>query len=301
MRPSLDQLEALLWIARLGSFRRAAARLHISQPAISSRIREMECQLGFTVLDRSGHTPQLTVEGQEAVRHAEQMIAMAEGFRTRLHRQTIAPPSIRMGAADTFALTYLSLLLERLAALYPTTQIELDIDFSAKLDHKLQTGDLDIAFLTSPGTNELVHSEPLLLLELGWIASPRLLLGQGMLSPADLLSVPIITNPRPSHLYRTVTDWFAADGRVPQRIHTCTSLTIMTKLAVDGFGIAVIPLILVREELRQRRLVALPTRPLPPHYISSAWRVDRDAETHAAIAAQIQSLVARGAAILPLE
>lgn len=292
MRPSLDQLEALLWIAKLGSFRRAAARLNISQPAISSRIREMEEQLGFELLDRSGHAPQLTMAGQETVRHAEQMVALAETFRGRIGRRNMPPTSIRMGAADTFALTCLSPLLERLASLHPDTQVELEIDFSSKLDRKLQLGELDIAFLTSPSSHDAVHSEPLLDLDLGWIASPRLLIGQGKLRPVDLLGLPIITNPRPSHLYRTIMDWFAADGYVPTRVHTCTSLTIMTNLAADGLGITVMPLVLVREELRMRRLVLLQTtEPLPFHYISLAYRLEKDREMLAAIASMARTVV----------
>lgn len=293
MKPSLDQLEALLWIARLGSFRRAAHKLNVSQPAISSRIGELEEQLGFKVLDRSGHKPRLTAEGQEVVRYAEQMIALAESFRSRLLRQNAPPRSIRMGAADTFALTCLSPLLERLAALLPQTQIELDIDFSAKLDRKLQAGELDIAFLTSPSSHETVHAEPLIHLELGWIASPRLLIGPNRLTPADLLALPIITNPRPSHLYRTVMEWFSAGGYVPRRVHTCTSLTIMTNLAADGFGIAVMPLVLVREELRLRRLVSLSTTdPLPSHYISAAYRIDNDRDTLATVTTMAHAIVA---------
>jgi DNA-binding transcriptional LysR family regulator len=292
MRPTLDQLEGLVWIAKLGSFRRAAAKLNISQPAISSRIREMEEQLGFEVLDRSGQTPQLTIGGQEVVRHAEQMVALAESFRSRIGRRNMPPTSIRMGAADTFALTCLSPLLERLASLHPETQVELEIDFSAKLDSKLQLGELDIAFLTSPTQNKMVHSEPLLDLDLGWIASPRLLLGQGKLRPADLLGLPIITNPRPSHLYRTIMDWFAADGCVPTRVHTCTSLTIMTNLAADGLGITVMPLVLVRTEIRMRRLVLLTTNePLPFHYISVAYRMEKDPEMLAGIAAMARTIV----------
>lgn len=293
MKPSLDQLEALLWIAKLGSFRRAAAKLHVSQPAISSRIGELEEQLGFKVVDRSGHKPRLTAEGQEVVRYAEQMIALAENFRSRLVRQNTAHRSIRMGAADTFALTCLSPLLERLAALYPQTQIELDIDFSAKLDRKLQLGELDIAFLTSPNSHDLVYAEPLIHLELGWVASPRLLLGQNRLAPADMLALPIITNPRPSHLYRTVMDWFSADGYIPRRVHTCTSLTIMANLTANGFGIAVMPLVLVREELRLRRLVSLPTTDsLPSHYISAAYRIENDREMLAEITAMAHTIVA---------
>lgn len=292
MRPSLDQLEALLWIAKLGSFRRAARHLNISQPAISGRIREMEDQLGFEVVDRSGRAPCLTSGGQETLRHAEQMIALADSFRGRIVRGNKPVRTIRMGAADTFALTCLSPLLERVASEHPEAQVELDIDFSSKLDRKLQAGELDIAFLTSPSTQDAVHVEPLLNLELGWIAGPRMLLPQGSLRASDLLSLPVMTNPRPSHLYSTILDWFAADGCVPMRIHTCTSLTIMTSLAMAGFGITVMPLILVQEELRSRRVVLLETvERVPSHFISMAYRIERDKELLAAIGAMARTIV----------
>ncbi len=53
MRIRLGQLEALVWISRLGSFRAAARRLNISQPAISGRIRALEDHLGVALIDRS--------------------------------------------------------------------------------------------------------------------------------------------------------------------------------------------------------------------------------------------------------
>ena len=69
MRPRLDQLEALLWIVRLGSFRAAARQLHLSQPAISGRIRELEGELGFAVVDRTEFRPGITPKGAEVVRY----------------------------------------------------------------------------------------------------------------------------------------------------------------------------------------------------------------------------------------
>src|SRR5262245_10517224 len=114
MRLRLDQLEALSWIARLGSFRSAARQLRISQPAVSSRIRELERHLGFAVIDRSGARPRVTPKGGEVVRYAEQMIGLADSLATHFERQPLAR-TIRMGAADTFALTHLPGLLARIA------------------------------------------------------------------------------------------------------------------------------------------------------------------------------------------
>jgi len=294
MRPQLDQLEALLWISKLGSFRSAARKLRLSQPAISSRIRELENQLGISLLDRSRHRPRVTAEGLEVLRHAEQMIGLAESFRARFGDRDRLPKSIRMGAADSFALTHLSALLERLAELHPGTHVDLDIGFSTNLDRKLQAGELDIAFLTAPTPTAQVSVEPLLALELAWLASPRLGLHGRRLAPADLFQRSIITNPGPSHLYSTIHDWFAGAGIVPQRLNTCTSLTIVAKLAADGIGIAVLPPALVRRELARGHLVKLMTTPdLPLHYISVAYRVWTEQGDLAPIANLAHTLVLR--------
>ena len=294
MRPRLDQLEALLWISKLGSFRSAARKLRLSQPAVSSRIRELESQLGISLLDRSRHRPRITAEGLEVLRHAEQMIGLAENFRTRFGERDRLPKSIRMGAADSFALTYLSPLLARLAELHPGTHIDLEVGFSTHLDRKLQAGELDIAFLTAPTANSSVSVEPLLTLEVAWLASPKLELHGRRLGPADLFQRPIITNPGPSHLYSTIHEWFAGAGLVPQRLNTCTSLTIVAKLTADGIGISALPPALVRRELARSQLVRLTAAPeLPFHYISVGYRVWTEQGDLAPIANLAHSLVTR--------
>jgi DNA-binding transcriptional LysR family regulator len=291
MRPRLDQLEALLWISRLGSFRGAARKLRLSQPAVSSRIREMENQLGTLLLDRTGKRARITAEGLEVLRHAEQMIGLAENFTQKFGERGQLPRSIRMGAADSFALTHLSPLLERLAALHPGTHVDLEIGFSAHLDRRLQAGELDIAFLTAPTANSSVCIEPLLDLGVAWFASPKLGIHRRLLAPADLQQRAIITNPSPSHLYGTVQDWFAGAGVVPLRLHTCTSLTIAAKLTADGIGISVLPPVIVRRELARGQLVKLMTTPeLPSHYISAVYRAKGNLGLVASLA---HALVAR--------
>ncbi|MEA3021456.1 MAG: hypothetical protein QOK01_308, partial [Alphaproteobacteria bacterium] len=155
-------------------------------------------------------------------------------------------------------------------------------------------GELDIAFLTSPTPNPSVCIEPLLDLDVAWLASPKLGIHGRRLGPADLQQRSIITNPRPSHLYSTVHDWFAGAGIVPQRLHTCTSLTIAAKLTADGVGISVLPPVVVRRELARGQLIKLMTTPeLPFHYISVAYRIWTDQGNLALVANLAHTLVAR--------
>jgi DNA-binding transcriptional LysR family regulator len=254
MRVRLDQLEALMWIAKLGSFRAAARHLNISQPAVSGRIRELERQTGFAVFDRTQLRPRVTRRGTEIIRFAEQMMLLSEKLTALLSAKHDLVGTIRLGAADSFALTHLSPLLARIAQRHPALHVELDIDFSVNLDRKLRSGELDIAFLHAPTAGPTISIASLVDIELAWFASPRLRLPRRRLAPADLADVPILTNPRPSHLYQTVTEWFGVAGLVAKRINTCNSLSIMTKLTVDGYGIAPLPSVLVGSELKRGAL-----------------------------------------------
>ena len=273
MRVQTGQLEALHWIVRLGSFRAAAAYLHLSQPTISMRIRELERLLGTPLFDRSGYHVVATAAGREMARYAERILGLAEEME---HRHTAAPAfegPIRLGAADTFALTCLSDLLARLEELFPALQVDLQIDFSFNLNVRLQRGELDVAFLTGPVDDGTVQVQPLVRQPLAWIASPRLALPNRVLGPPDIGAQAIITNPRPSHLYRTIREWFAAAGCAPHRVMTCNSLTIMARLAIGGHGVTLLPPAILRSEFELGTLRPLPTDPpIGAHDLLLAYR-----------------------------
>jgi len=275
VRIRLGQLEALVWISRLGSFRAAARRLKISQPAISGRIRALENQLGITMIDRTHVRPHLTRRGADLVRYAERMMELGETIETRLRARESLVGTIRMGSADTFALTHLSPLLTRLASKHPALHIELDIDFSSSLDRKLRAEQLDIAFLNEPTPDPAITIVPLEDIGLAWFAGASLKLPRGPVTPQSLARLPILTNPRPSHLYYTLLGWFGAAGLTPQRLNTCTSLSIIAKLTADGFGVAALPPALVNDEVRGGSLRRLVCRPeLPVHHLTVAYRND---------------------------
>ncbi len=275
MRISLDQVEALVWIARLGSFRAAAHQLNVSQPAISGRIRELERQLGGSLFHRDDYRPKLTDLGAQTVRHAEQILTLARSLEDHADPAKTLRGPIRMGFADSFALIHLPALLAKVEKAYPAAEFEIVIDFSANLDRKLQAGELDLAILTEPELGPDVAAEPLEDLELAWVAGRDLALPTKVLTPSDLKAYPIITNPRPSKLYSTVHEWFASVGDLPQRLYTCNSLSIMANLAAKGFGLSLVPVVLFKPEMKRGTLRMLQVKPaLPRHHLAIAYRVD---------------------------
>ena len=71
---TLKQLEAVYWVARLGTFGAAADRLYTTQSAISKRINELEVFFVTSLFDRSRRTVQLTAKGRELLEAAEEML-----------------------------------------------------------------------------------------------------------------------------------------------------------------------------------------------------------------------------------
>ncbi len=275
MRISLDQVEALVWIARLGSFRAAAHQLNVSQPAISGRIRELERQLGGSLFHRDDYRPRLTDLGMQTVRHAEQILSLARALEDQADPAKTLRGPIRMGFADSFALTHMPALLAKVEKAYPSAEFEIVIDFSANLDRKLQAGQLDFAILTEPELSPDIAVEPLEDLDLAWVAGKGLDLPSRALTPSDLKAYPIITNPRPSKLYATIQEWFASVGDMPTRLYTCNSLSIMANLASKGFGLSLLPVGLFQGEMKRGALRILQVKPaLPKHHLAIAYRID---------------------------
>lgn len=80
MQVDLRHFRAFLTVARLGSFTRAAAQLHVSQPALTVQIRQLEEALGLRLFDRNNRRVLLTASGQQLVGPAERLLAEFDGL-----------------------------------------------------------------------------------------------------------------------------------------------------------------------------------------------------------------------------
>ena len=79
-RIALYHIETLLWINRLGTFAAAAERLNTTQPTVSARVRELENQIGFALVQRAGRTMALTTRGRQFVKECEPLWSSIEAM-----------------------------------------------------------------------------------------------------------------------------------------------------------------------------------------------------------------------------
>ena len=291
VRFNLAQLETLFWVVHLGSFRAAAQRLNVTQPAVSVRIRDLEAAAGGPLFLKGSYRAKPTPLGRELAAQAEHVISACDALEARFASGEELSGAIRIGVADTFAMTCLPELMRGIEKRFPRARAEIRVDFSALLDASIRAGDLDIAVLTAPAPNPLVSVEPLAPLALRWVASPRLALRKGALKPADLAPLPIITNPNPSHLYTSITSWFAAAGVQPAHLNTCNSLVIMSRLALEGAAISLLPTAVLRREIESGGLRLLNVSPrIAPHALAVAYRRDAPGQGLRTLARMIEEL-----------
>ncbi|MEI8146115.1 MAG: LysR family transcriptional regulator, partial [Alphaproteobacteria bacterium] len=252
-------LETFVWVANLGSFRRAALRLHTTQPAVSQRIAQLEAEVGRRLIDRERRQFGLTDAGRRLLDHAERLLR----GRTELLRDVADPASLtgtlRLGVAETIVHTWLSAFLQRMAKTFPQLVLEIDVDVSATLRGRLIERDLDLAFLLGPISVPMVENMELSRYDIGFIASPAVALTLQPPTLANLAAQPILTFSRSTRPFSAVRDLFTRAGHSDVRIHASTSLATIVRMAVNGLGVAAIPPAIVAEDLAAHRLVMIDT------------------------------------------
>jgi len=142
-------LRYLKAVADHGSFTRAAAALHVSQPALSQQIRELEERMGVQLLDRSGRTVRPTDVGEAYLRHVQRALDELEvGGRAIRDVQDLSSGALRLGFTPLFATYLLGPLIRRYRDRFPG--IVLTITEMAQEEMELALGadalDLGLAF-----------------------------------------------------------------------------------------------------------------------------------------------------------
>lgn len=261
-------MEALLAIARLGSFQAAAEHLNVTQPTVSLRIRELEAALGVALFEREGRRAALTAEGVLARRYAEQAIGVLDELETRLRTGDPLQGTLRVGSSETIAMVCLPAIVQQLEQRYPRLHIELTIANSLVLSERLNTNQLDIAFLIDAGVSHHVQVEPLAWAEVAWMGqAPR-----GRLRAADLAAQKLFVVPAPSPLHEVVSAWYAQERAPLPEFNTCTSVAIIAGMVAAGVGISALPVSVMADALARGRVQRYEQeRPFTPLRLCAAY------------------------------
>jgi DNA-binding transcriptional LysR family regulator len=268
---SLAALEAFYWVVRLGGFQAAATHLNVSQPTISTRIKELERRSGRSLLVRSGHRVQTTPHGAATFEYAGRIIGLVQDLEGRLGAGGPLRGVLRLGTPDGFAMVCLGDMLKSLKDTDPDLRISVTVGNSRALEGRLRDGDLDLAILSDAQQTRDLRTVTLGEQEIAWVGSPGLDLPPAP-TPLHLLSQQVFTNPPPSHLFSVLMDWFTGTGLMPPPLSSCDSVAVIASLVTAGAGISILPVCVVEAQLASGVLRRLDVTPKPPlQRIVVAW------------------------------
>lgn len=146
----LRVLESFLAIAREESITAAANSLHISQPALSRQMKELEKELGKKLIIRESRGISLTEDGQFFRRRAEEMIALMEKTRSELAGSDGAVSGdVYIGAGEAESVHYLTEAAYRLKLAHPNVHFHISSGNTADVLERLNKGLIDFALIVS--------------------------------------------------------------------------------------------------------------------------------------------------------
>ena len=155
-------LRYLKAVADHGTFTRAAAALHVSQPALSQQIRELEERMGVQLLDRSGRTVRPTDVGEAYLRHVRRALDELEvGGRAIRDVQDLSSGALRLGFTPLFAIYLLGPLIRRYRDRFPGIVLTITEMAQEEMELALGADALDLGLAFSDVLAEDVEGLPL--------------------------------------------------------------------------------------------------------------------------------------------
>jgi DNA-binding transcriptional LysR family regulator len=127
----IEQLEYVAAIVRLGSFRRAAEEIHVSQPALSESVRALERELGVDILERGRQGAKVSESGRDVLPHVLTVLDCVDRLREAANEQHQSRRLVRIGTVNTATAPLVAPVIRKFRETHQATKVEL---FSGRHD-----------------------------------------------------------------------------------------------------------------------------------------------------------------------
>lgn len=236
-------------VAHEGNLTRAARRLNLSQSALSVQIRRLEESLDHTLFERRGRQLVLTEAGRIALDHADAIFATGEQLLHTLRDGTNQRRIVRIGALATLSRNFQISFLEPILG-DADVEVILRSGNLPELLRDLETLDLDMVLSNrspDPGSAAPIIAHRLADLPVSLIA--RSADARDADAASLLATQPLILPSAASGIRAGLDAWLASRGLSPQIAAEVDDMAMMRLMARQGVGLAVLPPIVVRDEL----------------------------------------------------
>lgn len=246
-------LEAFVAVAETGSFSAATERVHVTQPAISKRIAQLEEHLGCRLFDRISRTIHLTEAGMALLPRAERILRDIAETRQAIHDLSgEVSGNLRIAISHHIGLHRLPPVLKRFAGLNPEVSLAVDFMDSEVAYEGVIHGRFEIAVITlAPEPHPQIHAEsiwpdPLMPM----VSSDHPLAARESITLADLGPIPAILPGPDTYTGRLIKKLFDDQGYVFSAMMATNYLETIKMLVSVGLGWSILPTTMVDSSLK---------------------------------------------------
>ncbi|MBF0353951.1 MAG: LysR family transcriptional regulator [Alphaproteobacteria bacterium] len=291
---SFRQLRALAALAETEHFRKAAERVHISQPALSAQIQSLEEQLGITLVERTRRRVLFTPAGRAMAERARSILSAVQDMESAA--RSLASPLeglLRIGVPPTLGPYLLPHVLPGLKARYQGLRLYLREENIKSQLAELNRGEIDLLLGLGPLEGEGRLFEPLFEEPL-WLALPlgHPLAAKARIEVSDLAGLDLVLFERDGDGLRELGLALCRQGGAAEHPDfKATSLDTLRQMVVSGLGASILPALYVTAEaLDDSQVVMRPfADPVPARRIDLAWRrTDPRADAFRQLAMQLR-------------
>lgn len=261
---TLRQLKVFESVARLGSFTRAAEELHLSQPAVSMQVKQLEESVGLPLFEQLGKKIYLTDAGREMYHYSREIgrqLQDAESVLEEMRGLKRGKLVISMVSnANYFVPRLLSVFCQR----FPGVAVNLDVANREKLLKQLSDNEMDLGIMGQPPEEADSVAEPFLENPLVVVAAPsHPLVAEKHIPVSRLEGETFLLREKGSGTRIAMERIFTQHGIAPPQGMEMSTTEAVKQAVAAGMGLAVVSLLTIGLELETGRLAVLDVEDFP--------------------------------------
>ena len=266
-------------VARTGSIRKAAERLHVSPTAVNRQILALEDQMQVTLFQRLPRGMKLTAAGEALMEHVRQTLRGYRSLEARLEdMRAIRGGDVRLATMHGLASGLVPAATGGFAVVYPRVRVSVHVMFIAGILRAVVEGDVDLGLgYNLPRDPQLAvmgaYDAPL-----GAVVAPdHPLAAQARVRLGDCAGYPLVMADESMLMHQAIRDALVRANLDLRPQYLSNSIDFMRRMAISGEGVAFLSPYDVAEEVARGDLVHVPIhdREMAPNVLTLVWRKSR--------------------------
>ena len=234
----IQELKYFCAVASEGSLSKAAQKLHYAQSNLSTKMMQLEKEMGCPLFYRNHHGVILTPKGELLHKYAVNLIHMAEETMIAVKDDSTAKGMLKIGSMESTVVGYLSEFLTRFRKKNSNVTVQIETGTTEKilkgvLDHRLNGG-----FVAGPVRHSELSVKPVRTEKLCLIASKNLVEDGNV---QNALTHPLLVFPHGCSYRKTLENWMKDEGLPVEKIYEFNTLSAIFASVSAGLGVALFP------------------------------------------------------------